>query len=517
MSKSNIQAKIKHVVVLMLENRSFDNLVGWLYDDASPPAHFLPPGTPEKYNGLDGADYANPIDFSEHARVFPAVKGVGGDFRIPAPDPNEKFKHMNRQLFGRDVDLSDSCWMPPAKATPAMRGFLADYVTAKCSNERIAPQIMRTYAPDELTAMSRVAQKYAISDNYHASCPTQTWPNRAFMHAGTSHGRVNNFPYVPYDAKTIYNVFEEAGEKVSWGVYKSSRIVPSLTRIQMTKLWHPSLDGHFHHVSDFIGLCGTGELPDYSFLEPSFVVEEGNRATSEHPPADVCAGDHFLEEVCNAIVQSPAFKDTLLIVNFDEHGGCPDHVPPNWTAVPPDSESDPGDCSFRFDRYGVRVPAIFVSPHVREGTVVRATVDPWSKESVPYDHTSILAMLLDWKSLDRSLLPSKRVQDQPNAPFDDLLSCERREDRPKFSATCTVTPPEGCVTSILNAIRRLFGGCPSNELTDLQKSIVVADAHFRAARARGDDQPLDQTTALETLGTVRTESEMANHFAALYG
>ncbi len=518
MARSNIQKKIKHVVVLMLENRSFDNLAGWLYGGTLQPRTFRPDGTPERYNGLAGADYSNPIDFSPGAKIHPAVRGVAGDFRIPTPDPNEAFKHMNVQLFGSAVKKAkgdDQSWLPPEGQVPSMQGFLADYVTAKCSTRKIAPQIMRTFSPDELTAMSNVAWEYAISDNYHASCPTQTWPNRAFMHAGTSEGRVNNFPYLPYGAKTIFNVFEE--EKVSWRVYKSSEILPSLTRIQMTELWDPLLDDHFHHVSRFIEDCRCGDLPDYSFVEPSFVVEAGTRATSEHPPSDVCAGDHFLTDVCNAVVQSPDFAETLLIINFDEHGGCPDHVPPTWTAVSPDKHSDPGHCGFRFNRYGVRVPAIFVSPHIEKGTLIRAGKDPWSDNAVPFDHTSILAMLLDWKGIARDKLPSKRVQAQPQAPFDELLTGDLRTDRPRFVASCAVTPPQGCLKAAAGAVRKLFGGCPDGGLTALQESIVVAHAHHRAARERGDDRLLDQAKGLEVLKKVRTEAQMVRHFESIQG
>lgn len=122
--------------------------------------------------------------------------------------------------------------------------------------------------------LSGVAKKYAVSDNYHASSPTQTWPNRAFMHAGTSEGKVNNFPYLPYTSKTIFNVFEE--NQQSWAVYKSSEIIPSLTRLQMAQLWDPLLDDHFHHVDKFIDDCHSGSLPAYSFiLSPVLLLRKG--------------------------------------------------------------------------------------------------------------------------------------------------------------------------------------------------------------------------------------------------
>lgn len=507
---SNIQKNIKHVVVLMLENRSADNLIGWLYED-SQPKHFSPTKSQHYYNGLAGTEYSNPVDLNDPKNRIKASKGVD-NFRVPNPDPNEAFNNINQQLFGLDVDMSTPGWLPPENAVPGMQGFLYDYSTAKCSNKKIARQIMSTYSSEDLTALCQLAKGYAVSDNYHASCPTQTWPNRAFMHAGTSCGKVNNFPYMPYDAPTIFNAFEDA--KQSWCVYKSSEILPSLTRIQMVRLWDPLLDSHFHHISKFVEDCRTGDLPSYSFLEPSLIGDKYDQ-TSEHPPADVCAGDHFLQEVWTAISTSPAFADTLFIINFDEHGGCPDHVPPNWTATSPGLDSSPGDQGFCFNRFGVRVPAIFISPHINENTVFRASEDPWSKDSVPYDHTSILAMLLDWKGIDRSALQSDRVQSAPLHPFDELIHDRCREDMPAVSASCKISE-QSLWQKVLNFVRGLLGLCADGtSLTSLQKSIVVADAHFRAHQSK-DKRAFASVEDVEKLmKSVKTQAGMRSHFERL--
>ncbi len=510
---SHIKNKIKHVVVLMMENRSADNLIGWLYDDVNKPGHFIPEAWPQAYNGLAGTDYANPLDLSNPSDVIKASRGVD-NLRVPNPDPNEDFRYMNRQLFGQNIDQSSKGWLPPENTPAGMIGFLHDYTTAKCSNAKIAPQLMGTYTSEDLTVLSGLAKGYAVSDNYHASCPTQTWPNRAFMHAGTSLGRVNNFPYTPYDVPTIFNVFEECGH--SWGVYKASKILPSLTRIQMMQLWDPLLDGHFHHVSRFIEQCATGELPAYAFLEPSFVIEKGADATSEHPPANVCAGDHYLQTIWQAISTSPAFAETLFIVNFDEHGGCPDHVPPNWTAKSPGADSSPGDLGFNFNRFGVRVPAIFVSPHIRRKTVFRASEDPWSDQSVPYDHTSILAMLLDWKGIDKSKLASERVQCAPPQPFDELLSGDCRTDSPRLKANCRYKK-QSCWRRLVDFIRNLLGLCADGySISSLQQSIVAAHEHFRIHRDGNGKVPLASKDDIDQLlKTIKTEADIVRHFEVL--
>ncbi|MBL4659089.1 MAG: hypothetical protein JKY19_01940 [Alcanivoracaceae bacterium] len=514
--QSNIQKKIDHVVILMMENRSLDNLLGWLYETKQP-QHFLPAGTPEKYKGLTGTGYSNPLYLNVPSSEIKATKGKG-HFRVPNPDPNESFKHMNKQLFGLEIDKSHCNWLPKEGTIPSMQGFLADYRTAKCSNEKIASQIMQSYTPQNLTVLSGVAQQYAVSDNYHASCPTQTWPNRAFMHAGTSEGNVNNSPYSPYNSKTIFNVFEEANE--SWKVYKSSKIIPSLTRLQMCQLWDLELDDHFQHVDDFIDACNNPDkctLPAYSFIEPSFVAEEGNNATSEHPPANVCAGDHFLQKIVNSVVNSQYFDKILLIVNYDEHGGCPDHVPPSWNAVPPDKKSLQSKSGFHFNRYGVRVPAPFVSPYILPKTCIRANDDPWSSNpKQPFDHTSLLAMLLDWKNIDRKCLPSKRVQAAPKNLFDDLLAGKTDTNRPTqpFKAQC-LFKKQSFWSRLKNFFKNLFGICADGySLTSLQQSILIADLHYRIAQSNKfkTNERASQNAIDDLLSKVKTERQMHAHF-----
>jgi phospholipase C len=520
--KSNIQEKIDHVIVLMMENRSFDNLLGWLYNDKDQPKHFIPVSNNltediKRFNGLYGLNYTNRLNLHDSKSSIKICKGVK-NFLVPDPDPNEEFKYMNRQLFGLEINKTTEGWLPKIEGSkPDMQGFLADYVTAKCCSKKIAPQIMETYTSVDLSVMSDVARQYAVSDNYHASTPTQTWPNRAFMHAGTSQGNVNNYPYFPHNSNTIFNVFSDAGH--SWKVYKSSKIIPSLTRIQMKQLWPLKFNSHFLNIDNFINDCNKGDLPAYSFIEPSFVVEKGKNATSEHPPADVCAGDHFLEKICNAVIQSPAFDRILFIINFDEHGGCPDHVPPKWTAVAPDNKSKPGKLGFNFNRYGVRVPAIFISPHIRESTCIRANDDPWNWDNLnqPFDHTSLLAMLLDWKKIDRENLLGNRVSKQPKNPFDDLLSGECRTDKPLVMSRCKLIK-QSLLSRLINFILNFFGFCAKGySLSLLQKSIIIADLHYRKAAAldfaEGVFAEQDEIDSL--LRTIKTENQMLTYFEKL--
>ncbi|MCP4476187.1 MAG: hypothetical protein GY821_16830 [Gammaproteobacteria bacterium] len=272
----NIQEKIEHIVILMLENRSFDNLVGWLYNDDYRVSHFLPSDSPNHYAGLAGANYTNPTCFASSESKNIAIKQGAQNYCTPAPDPNEYFVHMNRQLFGDNIDTSNPNWLPPTGAIAEMNGFLVDYAGQDPVNPQ---QIMETYTPEQLPVISSLARNFAISDNYHASCPTQTWPNRAFMYAGTSLGRVNNAPYTPFNVTTLFNVLSQ--QEVSWRIYRGAKVIPSLTRLMMFDLWPRHFNKHFSDIDHFLEDCHNGTLPALSFLEPTFLLDEKNKLSLE--------------------------------------------------------------------------------------------------------------------------------------------------------------------------------------------------------------------------------------------
>jgi phospholipase C len=450
--------KIRHLVVLMLENRSFDNMAGYVYADRDnhPPINIPAPANeaPTTYDGLietaTSSDFWNPsnADYFGNPPAPPQkipVTDQVTDFRMPMPDPGEEFVHMNAQLFGPNL-------IPQQAAPRQMKGFALDYGSLKgCT----AANIMQCYSAAQVPVITALARSYAISDRWHASSPTQTWPNRAFAHLGTSRGKVNNAPYDPfhYDVPTIFNVLEELtytpwGELVTWGVYNDT-ILPPLARLQLPRLWDPTLDGHFHFFETFKQHAGDGTLPTYSFIEPSFVIDPND----EHPPHDVRLGEQFIYDVYQAVSSGKAWEQTLLLVTYDEHGGCYDHVAPPWNAATPDAESNPGEAGFRFNRFGVRVPALLISPNIEAGTVFRSTTE------VPYDHTSILATIRDWLSIPNDkMLPSARIKAAPS--FGNVLT--RATPRTDFP---TIEPQESLAS---------WRVMPDIALNDLQKSIMVA-------------------------------------------
>jgi phospholipase C len=260
---------------------------------------------------------------------------------------------------------------------------------------------------------------------------------------------------------------------VTWVVYNDT-ILPSRTRLQLPRLWDPVLDGHFHSFDTFKQHARDGTLPIYSFIEPSFTIDPND----EHPPHDVRLGEQFIHDVYQAVSTGKDWEQTLLLITYDEHGGCYDHVPPPWNATPPDPETNPGEAGFCFNRFGVRVPALLISPYIEAGTVFRSTT------SVPYDHTSILATILrDWLNIpSNKMLPSARIKAAPG--FANVLSrTTPRTDRP------VVTPQES-----LAAWRVM----PDTAPNDLQKSIMIAMETKRLGRTLAVDEVQDLIAKMPT-------------------
>jgi phospholipase C len=353
-------AQIDHVVVLMLENRSFDCMLGRLY-----------PQDPD-YQGLtlnESNTYAS--------TTYPVWNdsGMSADTAcIPTPDPGESFIDMNEQLFGG----------PPAPAAAPMSGFAANYATQPPSKDGpfIPANVMHYFSPEQVPMISTLAKAFGVCDQWHASAPCQTWPNRFFAHTGTALGHVDNHTFpIPYPAPSIFRRLRDNGK--TWRVYFHDMPQSGLLR----DIWLYALF-HFKGFHQFLADAHTGSLPNYSFIEPRYFTDLflNNIPNDEHPPHNVVYGEQLIAAVYNAVRSSPCWKSTLLIITCDEHGGCYDHVPPP-AAVPPDPYNQYG---FGFDRYGVRVPAVIVSPYVPPGSKIRPPPNA-DGNTYPFDHTSIIA------------------------------------------------------------------------------------------------------------------------------
>ena len=358
---------IRHFVVLMLENRSFDAMLGAL----------RPAGA--AFDGLTGAEsnvWHQPGGAQQ--RIFawndPALDAAA--LCIPDPDPGELFADIDMQLRGLAADGSVN------PGGPTMGGFVDNYMRQPAAAPAADPRaVMHHFTPAQLPVLSTLAQAFAVSDRWFAAAPCQTWPNRFFVHTGTAGGYVNNAPtHFPYEMPTVFNRLSDAG--ASWRIYFHD--VPQAAAL--ARLWGDALTGHFVRFADaFAQDAANGSLPAYSFIEPRYFTAAllGDIPNDAHPPHNVAFAEQLVATVYNALRGGPNWRETLLLVIFDEHGGCHDHVVPP-AAVPPDGLAQDG---FAFDRFGVRVPAVIVSPLVPAGSVLRPA------GPTPFDHTSVIATL----------------------------------------------------------------------------------------------------------------------------
>jgi len=357
---------IKHIVQLMLENRSFDQMLGFLYEGKK-----TPDGAP--FEGLTGTE-TNPDSAGRAIQVSKITSATPHPYFMPGADPGEGFYNTNVQLFSMEN--------PASGAVPDNQGFVINFQNAiaydqahhyKDSIPGTQPgDIMKMYDPSMLPVMAALAKGYAVCDQWFASAPTQNIPNRAFAAAGTSQGHLDN-KVKTFTCPSIFGRLSDAGK--DWAIYGYNR--DPLTRLDFPDTKDAD-ESHFGHFRDFVARARAGTLPEYTFLEPSF----GSGGNSQHPNYDVSLGEQLMSDVYETLRQSPNWNDTLLIINYDEHGGNYDHVAPPATAAKPDNSIGEFD-NFQFDRFGVRVPALLISPLIKAGTVFRANQGT-------IDHTSVL-------------------------------------------------------------------------------------------------------------------------------
>ena len=183
---ANALSQIKHVVVVMMENRSFDSVLGWLYEqENNQPSYNIPDQKPTTFAGLTAHQHYNTLNGRHVFACHPptAWPPQNNPSVVPTPDPHEEFEHITYQIFGTSN--------PSQTAAANMSGFLADYATVANPPD----QIMQSFEPNEANVINELAKNFAVCDAWFASCPCQTWPNRGFVHTGSSNGHINNDVY----------------------------------------------------------------------------------------------------------------------------------------------------------------------------------------------------------------------------------------------------------------------------------------------------------------------------------
>ena len=353
--KPKAATPIEHVIVLMLENRSFDHMLGSLSPE-------LP--------GLDGVNDADPtrINKANGKKYAPS----SGAVRVLPDrlDPMHEYPNVKKQIAGGN-----------------MNGFaqdLADSYPHAGSDD--IQQVMSYFRPDELPALHRLARNFTVCNRWYASVPGPTWANRFFAHSGTSLGHLAmpsglfNLHLHWYNQDTIYDRL--SAKDISWKIYYGD-VPQSLLLVHQLK---PTNLANYHHLDHFFGDVADPNpdtFPAFAFIEPDYYSPSPN---DDHPPHDVLAGDGLIARVYNALTANmELFKKSLLVIVWDEHGGFYDHVNPlNDPTIPPDYSS--GEFGFDFKSYGVRVPNVLVSPWTNQAVVPANQV---------FDHTSILKFVIE--------------------------------------------------------------------------------------------------------------------------
>ena len=393
-------AKIQNLVVLMMENRSFDHMFGFMMSPDYP------------IDGLTG-DESNP---DSAGVVIPVTSDAraSGDL---TPDPGHHYLDVNMQIFGQN-DVSAG--LPSAD----MKGFVRSF-EQHTNNRDKSHRIMRCFKPEAIPVITTLAREYCVCDRWFSSVPGPTLPNRSFIHSATSVGRVDMSPNWMDEGKTIYELLAE--NNVDSKIYYHD-----MTMAMTFKSLFNSQGQRFGLYDDFIAACSNDTLPTYSLIEPRYNAEDmGDQVfepTDQHPDHNVTEGERLIRDVYNAIFRNQTVREkTLLVIVYDEHGGLYDHVPPPAAVSPDGKVSKPeadGQKGFDFTRLGIRVPAVLISPWIAQGTI----------RSIQHDHTSVIAtarklFLEDWENKFLT------ARDQAASTFEDVLTLEQpRMDVVDFKA-----------------------------------------------------------------------------------
>ncbi len=330
--------KIKHIVILMLENRSFDHMLGY-QKLRGRPVNGL---TPEMNNTYNGANYL--------------------------------VSHLSDTQFELDPCHSSNCVARQIGNNNG--GFILDYARAQPTATK-PEEILGYYDETDLPVYDFLSREFCVCDQWYSSVPGPTWPNRLYALTGSSGGNTDNKTVPLYNRKSFVRHLDAAN--VSWRWYchdiSTLRLVDGNYRIG-----HDSNFFYFDNRTIFDPVCfidhaRSGDLASVSWIDPNFVDFGTSKtyANDDHPPADVKAGQALALKLYNALIASPVWDQTLLVITYDEHGGFFDHVMP---------ESAPGDTNF--NTFGCRVPTIIVSPWVARGAISSQT----------FDHTSIIKTIL---------------------------------------------------------------------------------------------------------------------------
>ena len=352
---------IEHVIVVTMENRSFDHFLGWL------------PRADGRQEGLTFFDESGtPV---ETIRLSPDYQGC------THPDPDHSYEGGRIEFNGGACDG----WLRAGNNDVYSIGF---------------------YKRNDLRFLGDAARDWTVCDRYFSSIMAETWPNKIYMHAGQSDRLDNTFGFTALP--TIWDRLEAAG--LSARYYFSDVPFVVLWGIRYIPISRP--------FASFLADAASGDLPAVSFIDPRFIDAASGTSADDHPHADIRNGEAFMNRIYDAVISSPNWSSTVLVFTYDEWGGFFDHVPPPLRPVPPADQAAGND-----GRLGFRVPCLVVSPfaparvsslELEHCSILRMIEWRWSLQPLTVRDATAnnLAEVLDF-TLNRAPTRPYRVPDGP--------------------------------------------------------------------------------------------------------
>ncbi|KAL2488630.1 Non-specific phospholipase C1 [Forsythia ovata] len=460
--KHKIDGPIKTIVILVMENRSFDHMLGWLKS------------TRPDIDGLSGSEF-NQVNVSN-----PTSRSVvvSDDAFFVDSDPGHSIQAIREQIFGSNDTSAD-----PAP----MNGFVQQ--AEAMGVEGMSKTVMSGFKPGLLPIYTELANEFAVMDRWFASVPASTQPNRFYIHSATSHGAssnvrkdlINGFPQ-----KTIFDSLDE--NDLTFGIYYQN-IPATLFFKSLRKLKHIV---KFHNYKLKFKLhAKKGKLPNYVVIEQRYFDVNLLPANDDHPSHDVARGQKFVKEVYETLRASPQWKEMALLITYDEHGGFYDHVPTPVSGVPnPDGIIGPPPFYFNFERLGVRVPTLLISPWVDKGTVIHEPSGPTPYSQ--YEHSSIPATVKKLFNLRSNFLTKRDAWAGTFENYFYLRDTPRDdcpEKLPEVKMTLRPRGPKEDVSltefqiELIQLASQLNGDHVLNTYPDVGKTMTVGEANRYAEDA----------------------------------
>jgi phospholipase C len=407
---------IEHIVVVMLENRSFDHMLGYL----SLPAELGGKGRSD-IDGLRGTEQ----DFNMLGTDRHEIHRLTAEkFRDETEDPDHSGPSVDEQLAGGGG------------------GFVANFArisAARAANLHEAPPdpglVMGYYDGQQLPVYDHLAGAYCVIDRWFSSVPGATWPNRLYAMTGQSAGSRDDISPPVYGLPSFVRHLDQ--HKVSWRWYSfdpaTVRLADPEYRLERHEhfafvdqrtlsLQEKIIDGISDEGPSFLDDAANNQLPSVSWIDPRFkdLKVLGPNSNDDHPPSDVAAGQDLVLRIFHALRTSDEWKSTLLLITYDEHGGFYDHVPP------PAAEGETPE----FQRLGARVPALLVSPYCEASSSSTKILGP----EFHFDHASIIKTILTRFCNKDGTIPAMTSRVQAANHLGGLLSSTRRDEPPGHDA-----------------------------------------------------------------------------------